>query len=187
MISPNASALPPDAPPKTSRDRRIVLSPLGGIVVVVLTLLVGVGIGLLVTHSFASDTSAALEQAHRDIAATQRADERLQERNLLLYDQVQTLQQQLEAATGESSVTSSAPAESGTYTDGTHRVGEDMLAGTYRGTVTGSSGYWARLKSTTGTFSSIITNGIPRGDFVLTIYPSDAAVELRGVVLTGPE
>jgi len=63
-------------------------------------------------------------------------------------------------------------------------VGKTIPAGTYDGTITGEVGYWARLKNTTGFVDGIIANGLPGGPFVLTIYPTDIAVELKGVRLT---
>ena len=35
--------------------------------------------------------------------------------------------------------------------------------------------------------SAIIASDTPIADFTLTINPSDAAIELRGVVLVGPQ
>jgi hypothetical protein len=35
--------------------------------------------------------------------------------------------------------------------------------------------------------SGIVANSVERGPFVLTIVPSDVAVELRGVILTAEE
>jgi hypothetical protein len=78
--------------------------------------------------------------------------------------------------------TSTSPQE--TYTDGTYLVNKEISPGTYVGTLTGTVGYWARLKNTTGMVDGIIANGLERGRFVLTIYPTDLALELRGVTLT---
>jgi hypothetical protein len=62
-------------------------------------------------------------------------------------------------------------------TDGTYRVGTDMLPGTYRSGGPSPEGesdcYWARLNSLNPTH--IITNGLSTGPQVVTIQPSDAA------------
>lgn len=185
--SPDSATPAPSASPRR-RGRLVTLTPLAAVTIVLAVLVVGVMVGLFMTRSFASETSAELERVQQDYSAIDRAHERLQERNLLLYSQVESLQGQLDVANGAPvGHPVIPPDEPGTYSDGIYRVGEDIPAGTYSGVVTGLSGYWARLNSTTGTFSSIVANGVPQGDFVLTIYPSDTAVELRGVVLTGPE
>jgi hypothetical protein len=44
-------------------------------------------------------------------------------------------------------------------------------------------GYWARLKDNDGLVSSIVTNGLPQGPFVLAVTESEKAIELRGVEL----
>ncbi len=70
-----------------------------------------------------------------------------------------------------------------TFTSGVYLVGTDIPPGTYRGTVTGGTGYWARLRDTSGGMNSIIANGLPSGPFVLTIQSGDNAVELRDLKL----
>ncbi len=73
----------------------------------------------------------------------------------------------------------------GTISDGVYLVGTDIRAGEYRGTVTSDvgTGYWARLNATNGALQSIITNDNPTGPFVVTIDPTDKAIELSGVEL----
>lgn len=175
-----------DAPAALPRRRRLSLSPVAAVAITLVILLVGVGIGLYLTRSYAADTRIELDASAAELAAIRRAHEQLQDRNFLLFSRVEALEGQLAAVETTASGLDEG-SSAGSFTDGTYRVGEQIDAGTYRGVVTGESGYWARLKSMTGTLSSIIANDIPRGDFTLTIYPSDAAVELRGVVLTGPE
>jgi hypothetical protein len=62
-------------------------------------------------------------------------------------------------------------------TDGTYRVGTDIVPGTYRSGGTSPEGesdcYWARLNSLNPTH--IITNNISTGPQVVTIQPSDTA------------
>jgi hypothetical protein len=62
-------------------------------------------------------------------------------------------------------------------TDGTYRVGVDILPGTYRSAGASPQGesdcYWARLNSLNPTH--IITNGLGTGPQVVTVQPSDTA------------
>jgi hypothetical protein len=66
-------------------------------------------------------------------------------------------------------------------TDGTYRVGTDIVPGTYRSAGPSPSGesdcYWARLSSLTP--SHIISNNISSGPQVVMIQPSDAAFLTR--------
>jgi len=168
-----------------SHRRHVTLSPVAAAAVAVALLVAGVLVGLYLTRASGAETAAELARVRADFSAVQRAHEHLQGRNAVLFDRLQVAESLLESASA--TPVPSGPGAGGTYADGTYRVGTDIEDGTYRGTVTGESGYWARLRSTTGTLGSIIANGVPSGDFVLTIYPSDDALELRGVVLTGPE
>jgi hypothetical protein len=68
-------------------------------------------------------------------------------------------------------------AADGTITDGTYLVGTDIPAGTWR-----TSGpqpmdpptcYWERASDATGTLESIIANGIPTGQAIVTLKPGD--------------
>jgi hypothetical protein len=62
-------------------------------------------------------------------------------------------------------------------TDGTYRVGTDIVPGTYRSAGTNPEGesdcYWARLNSLNPTH--IINNNLGTGPQVVTIQPSDTA------------
>jgi len=62
-------------------------------------------------------------------------------------------------------------------TDGTFRVGIDIVPGTYRSGGASPQGesdcYWARLSSLNPTH--IITNGLGTGPQVVTVQPSDTA------------
>ena len=62
-------------------------------------------------------------------------------------------------------------------TDGTYRVGTDIVPGTYRSAGASAEGesdcYWARLNSLNPTH--IINNNISAGPQVVTIQPSDTA------------
>jgi hypothetical protein len=66
-------------------------------------------------------------------------------------------------------------------TDGTYRVGIDIVPGTYRSGGPSPQGesdcYWARLKSLNA--SDIIKNNISAGPQVVTIEPSDTAFATR--------
>lgn len=68
------------------------------------------------------------------------------------------------------------------YTTGTYEVGTgvgQVPPGKYQC----SDGYFARLKGTTGSFDDIIANGIADGPTVLTILPSDKAIQFDGTWL----
>lgn len=118
-------------------------------------------------------------QARDDLDLLARAHETLQERNWILY-----LDLEAARAPEESEPVEPTP---GTFGDGTYAVGTDIEPGTYRGEVAGEFGYWARLNNTSGMVSGIEANAIVRGPFILTIVSSDVAVELRGVTLTAEE
>ena len=67
-----------------------------------------------------------------------------------------------------------------TFGDGTHRVGKDIAAGTYRAPkVSGGLGgcYWARLRNFSGGLNSIIANDNASGPAVVTIKGSDRGFE----------
>ena len=106
----------------------------------------------------------------------------------MYYQETEALKVQLQQAQSGDPLPSSTTAPGAhpatAFGDGVYLVGEDIHPGTYDGTVIGEVGYWARLRGTDGIVGSIITNGLPRGPFVLTIVESDTAVELRGVVIT---
>lgn len=57
--------------------------------------------------------------------------------------------------------------------EGTWRVGEDIVAGTYRTTGPNDSGigmcYWDRANNSSGEFNALITNGILEGPGVVTV------------------
>lgn len=69
-------------------------------------------------------------------------------------------------------------------TDGTLAVGVDIEAGTWRTTVPEDSPicYWARLRSTDGSFGAIIANGNanPGAKLTVTIKRTDKAFETNG-------
>ncbi|MFU8891163.1 MAG: hypothetical protein ACNA76_05830 [Anaerosomatales bacterium] len=159
------------------RPRRIGI-PLVAVLVAG-TLLVGIGVGYSIALSQVRESTAEASLAREDLERLARAHAALQERNWMLYLQVE------EARTAEPG--DEPPVSAGVFTDGTYRVGPDIEPGTYLGEVNGEFGYWARLRNTTGIVSGIIANDIVRGPFVLTIVQSDTAVELRGVTLTPEE
>lgn len=63
-----------------------------------------------------------------------------------------------------------------TFGDGTHVVGKDVPAGTYR-TRGGANCYWARLKSFSGSVSAILANANTSGPAVVTIARTDKGFE----------
>ena len=176
------------APASATRTARVRSSIQVG--AVVLALLLGVGIGVLLSSWASRDDAAVLEETASDLVELRTATSRLEERNWKLFRDGELAREELAQARGESTGTAGAPAagadagEAGVFADGVYLVPEGMPTGTYDGVVTGDFGYWARLKNAEGMVSSIESNGVVKGPFVLTVNPSDRAVELRGVVLT---
>jgi len=172
------------SPPK--RPRVLAIRPLVGIALLVAAIGIGVLVGLYASSTFVDDATVEYQSTRDELAALQAAHTKLEERNWMLYGRVQALEAMLPTPT----VPAGEPVEDSTmrsYADGVYLVGEDIAPGTYAGTVVGESGYWARLNATTGMISAIIASDTPIADFTLTINPSDAAIELRGVVLIGPQ
>lgn len=86
---------------------------------------------------------------------------------------------------GALAVATSATAATGarTFGDGTHRVGKDISAGTYRAPKVsgGFAGcYWARLKNFSGSLNGILANGNESAPALVTIKPSDRGFETSG-------
>lgn len=166
-----------ELPAPAGRARSITLAAALALVAV------GLVLGTMLGHWLASSQlEAAVSEAtiaREDLERLARAHETLQEWHWILYLESR------EATPTEPA--NGAPPTPGEFTDGTYRVGTDIETGTYRGEVNGEFGYWARLRNTSGVVSGIVANSIVRGPFVLTIVPSDAAVELRGVTLTAEE
>ena len=69
-----------------------------------------------------------------------------------------------------------------TFGDGTHRVGRDISAGTYRAPRVGGlfGCYWARLRNFSGGLNSIIANGNESAPALVTIKRTDKGFETRG-------
>lgn len=187
---PDSSATGPPASPRSVRKttRHVAVR----IVLVAVLLVVGMELNVLVSRSRTAEGTVALADARLQVGELRQALSRSEERNWTYYREKEALKAEL--ARARSSQTSPPPTTSKTegagphtYADGVHAVGEDITPGTYRGVVTGEVGYWARLKNTTGMIDGIIANAVPRGPFVLTIYPTDKAVELRGVELTAQQ
>ena len=140
------------------------------------------GVGIVIGHSIAAsqvrEATAEATAAREDLERLADAHETLQERNWILYLEAEKYR----AAAAEEPAGPVSP--DGAYSDGVYEVGTDIQPGAYRGEVNGEFGYWARLNGTSGMVSGIVANSVVRGPFVLTIPPSDAAVELRGVTIT---
>ena len=68
------------------------------------------------------------------------------------------------------------------FTSGTYVIGTDIVAGTYKTTVSTSSlpCYWARREDTSGDFAAIIANGNPSDPTTVTISKIDGAFETSG-------
>ncbi len=140
--------------------------------------------GFFIGRSQSSESTTALLSANARMAELQSALTRSEDRNEAYYRQISGLKTELEQATASTSTTIGPSGHRDSYSDGVYLVGKDIPAGTYKGVVNGALGYWARLKGTDGSISSIIENAIPKGPFVLTLASADMAVELRGVTLT---
>lgn len=147
-------------------------------------LLVGLMAGFFIGRSQYSGDSAAAAKANARVSELQFALSRSEDRNWTYYRTIEGLKGELEQAKSPSTTVPGSGGVRDSYSDGVYLVGEDIPAGMYDGVVTGTLGYWARLKGTDGAISSIIENAIPKGPFVLSIAPADMAVELRGVTLT---
>lgn len=64
-----------------------------------------------------------------------------------------------------------------TFGDGTHVVGTDVRAGTYRTRADSGGCYWARLSGFGGTLGEIIANDFGVGPQVVTVAPGDVGFE----------
>ena len=68
-----------------------------------------------------------------------------------------------------------APTPPRTFGAGTHRVGIDILSGTYRTRSNRASCYWERLSGLGGTLDEIISNDFTNVSAIVTISPTDVA------------
>jgi hypothetical protein len=59
------------------------------------------------------------------------------------------------------------------FSDGTHRVGPDIVAGTYQSAATADSCYWERLRGFGGTLDDVIANYFGSSPTIVTIAPTD--------------
>ena len=160
------------------------------IVGVLVALLVGVLVGFFIARSQAASDTAALVEAQGEASQLRTALSQSEDRNWAYYRENGALKAELQemrsnqlptSTTARGSADGGGTRPGGVYRDGVYLVGEDIPPGSYDGVVTATLGYWARLKGTDGLPGAIIANAIARGPFVLTVYPADKAVELRGV------
>ena len=177
-----------DGAPQVRRSRRSrVAHPAVLVGSAIVILLAGMMIGFFIARGQTSGDDALLADARDELSQLQKALSQAEDRNWAYYRANEALRTQLEEAMTGGSTPTTVPGPVrpiGVYGDGVYLVGEDIAPGTYDGTVDGSFGYWARLKSTDGLTSAIIANAIVRGPFVLEVYVADRAVELRGVTIT---
>ena len=184
---PAGRAPEPTGPPQGpggvtgARKRRPVIST-PWLLAALLLLVVGLVAGFYMGRAQYSGDSAALVDAKAQMGQLQKALAVSEDRNWTYHRQIESLKSQPVQATPSTTAPSPGGVRS-SYSDGVYLVGEDIPAGTYDGVVNGTIGYWARLKATDGTISSIIENSIPKGPFVLTVVVGDAALELRGVTI----
>jgi hypothetical protein len=66
------------------------------------------------------------------------------------------------------------PSRSTSFGDGTWVIGNDIQAGTYRSSKTGSGCYWERLSGFSGELDDIIANGVTDAIWVVEISSTDA-------------
>ncbi len=168
--------------------RRLLLLIAGAVAIFA----VGILLGVFILGAQVDGNEAVLADATTKLGEIQKALAASEDRNWTYSRENETLKAELQglrAASGGSTTTSlpTVPGDRPTasaFSAGVYLVGEDIAAGEYDGEVTGDVGYWARLSDTDGSVHAIIANGLPRGPFVLTLLPSDKAVELLGVKLT---
>ena len=179
---PHEPAGPPQVPgAAAARKRRLPISA-PWLAAVVLLLLIGLIAGFFIGRGQYSGDAAALADTKTQMGELQKALTLSEDRNWTYYRQVEGLKGELAQVTSSTIVPTIGSVRT-SYSDGVYLVGEGIPAGTYDGVVNGAIGYWARLKTTDGSISSIIENGIPKGPFVLTIVAGDEALELRGVTI----
>lgn len=163
-------------------DERFVPARLPFVAVFVF-LAIGLLIGSFIPSPFRAANPPGMTGEPSDVQTLEAVVATLREQNWTLSRQRDALQDTGDdAVSGEQAAAPSLP--EGTFGEGIYRVGEDIQPGEYDGVVVGKTGYWARLRATDGTVGSIIANALPAGPFALTINPSDAAIELRGVEIT---
>ena len=177
-----ASSGPPLVPGATAARKRRPPISAPWLAAVVLLLLIGLIAGFFIGRGQYSGDSAALADTKAQMGELQKALTLSEDRNWTYYRQVEGLKGELAQVTSSTTLPVSGGVRT-SYSDGVYLLGEDIPAGTYDGVVNGTIGYWARLKTTDGSISSIIENGIPKGPFVLTIVAGDEALELRGVTI----
>jgi hypothetical protein len=79
--------------------------------------------------------------------------------------------------------TAPKPAPAAEFGEGIYKVGTDISPGTYKGTVQGGAGYWARLSSSDT--ADILANDLKEsGTMYLTVRSSDKYIEISGVTFT---
>jgi hypothetical protein len=76
--------------------------------------------------------------------------------------------------------TAVSPGPSGTFGDGTFRVGVDIGAGTYRAANPSGGCYWERLSGFSGEFGDVIANNFTDAPEVVTIAPTDVGFSSDG-------
>jgi hypothetical protein len=152
------------------------------IAIVIVTLLVGIGIGAVVGATLNAEDAEDILASEKETERLQRAVDHAEERMWKLYREREALEAQLDEAASASGDGDNDVAD-GVLRDGVYLVGEDIQPGEYEGVPTGDTGYWARLKNLDGTVNSIIANSVVTGPFVVTVIESDRALELSGVEL----
>ncbi|WP_350258223.1 hypothetical protein [Scrofimicrobium sp. R131] len=139
------------------------------------------------TESARQSAEAKLQDALDEVSTQkeqlsqyQQREDEIAEREASLAEQEAAAQKEAEekaAAEAAAKKEAEEKAKANTFGSGTMVVGVDIQPGTYRSDASGSSCYWARLSGLSGTFDDIIANGLPDGQAVVTIDPSDKAFD----------
>jgi hypothetical protein len=192
----------PPAPPPIGESPKLDRRPgrfwprIGLIGIALLSLLVGIWIGYAATPT--DELEADLTAARADLADAQEAAQRSEELQELATGEASDARAERDAAVSdlagaeqtikelqrrvrelqgqnrrlEEKVNKAAPGARETMGDGTWRVGEEVVPGTYRAPGGGNC-YWERLSNFSGDLGGIIANGFADRNPTVTIAPSD--------------
>jgi hypothetical protein len=122
----------------------------------------------------ASDARAERDAAMADLASAEQTIEELHRRVRELQRDLRGEKRRLEKLTNKA-----APGARETMGDGTWRVGEEVVPGTYR-SPGGGNCYWERLSNFSGDLGGIIANGFADRNPTVAIASSDAGFSTDG-------
>jgi zinc-ribbon domain len=153
ISTPRASDVPPPPPPP-QQPQRSILRTIGGVVVIIVLLII---LARLCDGGGGTagkgGTTTASDSSTQEEAQKKPASKQKEEK--------------------------AAADPNPNFGDGTHQVGTDIEAGTYR-TREGSSGcYYARLSGFQGGMEEIISNDFTNAPSIVTIEPTDAGFQSK--------